>query len=183
MKSSDDLKNDHKLIHRMLSVVDTAINKLKKGEGLPQDFMPDAVEFFREFADKYHFGKEEGMLFEEMEAAGVFTQKLPIESIRHDHYVGRAYMNKLCEIAGRCNDDFQNCRDELIENLEGFSEHILSHSRRENRVLYPLGDALISEERDRKLMEYYRQIDKRFSGYREKYTEVVERLERQLKHD
>ncbi len=180
MKSTEILREEHLLINRMIKVVEAGLEQIHKGVAVSRDFLRDVAEFFCEFADKYHFAKEEGKLFEEMELAGVFTRQLPIESIRHDHHVGRAYINRISRLAQNCSSQKkEDCR-ELIADLKGFIAHIQQHSRREERVLYPLSDALIPPHRDEKVLEYFRQVDKKFPGYREKYSNMVEKLEREM---
>ena len=180
MKATYILRQEHKLIHRMLDVVRVAVDLMKNGRDVTDRFLMNVAEFFREFADKYHFGKEEGKLFEEMERAGVFTQQLPIESIRHDHFVGRAYINKIILYTGDCRQDDPDWRENLISNLENFIEHIEHHSRKEDRVLYPLSDSLINSSRNEKVIEFYQEIDRQYPGYKEKYTRMVEQMEQEL---
>jgi hemerythrin-like domain-containing protein len=161
----------------MMAVTEKGLERLKSRGHLPEDFLQKVAEFFREYAEKFHFGKEEGRFFEEMEEAGVF-QQLPIESIVEEHYIGRSYLKKIAKAACECRFDDAQWLQETVRCLEGFIDHLRSHSRKENRILYPLSESLIPPERDEKIMESYRQIEAKYPGYQEKYSRMVEELER-----
>jgi hypothetical protein len=67
MTPTDQLKEEHEGILLMLRILEKVSAKLKSGEKVDPDHLERIVEFFRVFADKCHHGKEEDLLFPEME--------------------------------------------------------------------------------------------------------------------
>ena len=59
MKSLEILIKEHALILHALECLTAARDKLEKGERPPKAFFEKAVEFFQNFADKFHHFKEE----------------------------------------------------------------------------------------------------------------------------
>lgn len=161
----------------MLNVLDTANHKFQTGFPIPPDFISDIFDFLNEFVIKFHFGKEEGMMFEEMEEAGVFIEQLPIEFFKHEHDRLRNYLDKTDARLSKENISEQEKREILVEFIEKTVEILVSHSRNEDRVLYPMGDRLIPGERDKKLMEYYKSFDKKYPNYYKKYLDMVKKYE------
>src|SRR4030043_258551 len=62
-KPTQDLYEEHGGIILMLKIMGKIAEKLKKGEEVKKEHLSRIVEFLRNFADKCHHGKEEGILF------------------------------------------------------------------------------------------------------------------------
>jgi hemerythrin-like domain-containing protein len=170
----------------MMNVVEIGIELIEKGQQVPDDFLSNAVEFFWEFAVQFHFEKEEELLFNEMEKAGLFIEELPIEAFKHEHQIQREYMERLfkdlsnyksCEGRANCAEKEQK----FFQDLSAFFQILRRHSIREDRVLYPMSDRLIAQKNDLKLIEYYTKMENRYGGYQEKYQNLVEKYESLLK--
>jgi hemerythrin-like domain-containing protein len=71
MKSIESLMNEHRVIEHGLVLLERIINGLNSGERIPADIIRILIRFFREFADKYHHGKEEDSLFPLLESRGI----------------------------------------------------------------------------------------------------------------
>ena len=65
-KPTADLIEEHGGIMLMLLIMGKVASKLEKDETIEQDHLNKIVKFLRNFADKCHHGKEEGILFPEL---------------------------------------------------------------------------------------------------------------------
>lgn len=70
MKPTDILKQEHRAIERMLTVLETTVQRMKQGENASPQIIRDALSFIQQFADRCHHGKEETILFTAMEQKG-----------------------------------------------------------------------------------------------------------------
>ena len=77
-KAMTDLMNDHEAILSALDIFTKILDSNKAKGTVNVQEMTDFVNFLKEFADKCHHGKEEGMLFPAMIAAGVPDHGGPI---------------------------------------------------------------------------------------------------------
>jgi hemerythrin-like domain-containing protein len=57
------LIDEHRLIERFVVLIKKEIEKIVEHKEVEPNFIVVAVDFFRTYADKYHHGKEEGILF------------------------------------------------------------------------------------------------------------------------
>jgi hemerythrin-like domain-containing protein len=59
----ETLIREHDVIQRVLYLLDVVADILSRDVPVPEGFQPWVVEFFRDFADRFHHAKEEGLLF------------------------------------------------------------------------------------------------------------------------
>jgi hemerythrin-like domain-containing protein len=174
MKSIEILRRDHTLMKRVLDLSEKAMKMLKDGQPLPEGLPEKLSDFLVSFIIRCHMGKEEEIVFDEMEAAGVFTDELTIESVRKDHCIIRSYIEKIAAtVSGEKDGD-------LIEYLDGMVTNMQAHSKREDRVFYPMGNRLISPEADERILRHYETMDSACHNYFEVYTKIVEGMEAQM---
>lgn len=58
---------EHRLIEKMVKLLSVELDRLKAGGKINRSFNLAAVDFFRVYADRTHHGKEENILFSELE--------------------------------------------------------------------------------------------------------------------
>jgi len=66
MQPVEILISEHRLIEQMVSLLEKEIEKTTSAGKVDPNFLVAVVDFFRTYADKYHHGKEEGILFKEL---------------------------------------------------------------------------------------------------------------------
>src|SRR3989304_7184874 len=71
------LKQDHRVIERMLKVRATAADRLDRGQEVDPSVFDRSLDFIRQFADYNHHGKEEDILFNAIEQAGIPSLAAP----------------------------------------------------------------------------------------------------------
>jgi hemerythrin-like domain-containing protein len=57
------LMKEHRLMERMITLLETELQKSKKSLKINTEFITVAIDFFRTYADRTHHGKEEDILF------------------------------------------------------------------------------------------------------------------------
>jgi len=77
LSAAETLEEEHKLILRMLKALSTLQPRIEKGE-IDHDTLTSVVDFFRNYADKFHHAKEEAQLFPTLEKRGVKPKGCPI---------------------------------------------------------------------------------------------------------
>lgn len=71
MRPTEELVTEHNAIKRMLDILERVSRRLEIGETVDAEHLERIVDFIRGFADRCHHGKEEDLLFPEMEEAGI----------------------------------------------------------------------------------------------------------------
>ena len=67
MKPRGPLMIEHRLIEKMFALVREEVQQVKNGKRLDPIFVDTVVDFIRTYADRTHHGKEEDILFRDLE--------------------------------------------------------------------------------------------------------------------
>lgn len=65
------LRDEHEVILRVVDATEATANAIEWGAEAPAQFLNEIVEFLRLYADRQHHGKEEDLLFPELENKGM----------------------------------------------------------------------------------------------------------------
>jgi hemerythrin-like domain-containing protein len=129
------LRDEHRLILRVLGLLESAAARLSAGGALPAGWWEQTIGWLREFADHNHHAKEERYLFPALAKAGVPVQGGPVGVMLAEHEQGRALMRAMD------TGDLRSRTDAARRYIELLREHI----DKENGVLFPLTDAVLDE--------------------------------------
>lgn len=180
MQPTDDLKNEHRVIERMLAVLSKACDKLEKGEDVDGEVFTGAVDFFQNFADKCHHTKEEKLLFEKMMERGISGEVGPIAVMMREHQDGRAHVRKL---AGLTRDGYSDAQRKAIIRIgRAYIDLLSKHIQKEDNVLYPLADEILEKEDKEELEKGFEDVEEKVMGpgVHERYHHMIEEWERKL---
>ncbi|HEY6872759.1 MAG TPA: hemerythrin domain-containing protein [Geobacteraceae bacterium] len=172
------LVREHRLIVRMLAVLEKRASQTARGEYRNYRFYLDAVDFIRNFADRFHHAKEEDVLFEALVANGMPRANSPVAAMLMEHDHGRAFVKGMEEaaqaaLAGQAGQDAA-----IAENALGYAELLKEHIAKEDGILYPLAERVIPEEVRDGIVAAYEQAEARIPAELEaRYREIVERCE------
>src|SRR5919109_4806316 len=104
------LVDEHKLILRMLALLERNAPLTAQGRYTNYRFYLDAVDFIRSYADRFHHAKEEDILFEALVANGMPRENSPVAAMLMEHDAGRAYVKAMEEatLAAMAGDAARN---------------------------------------------------------------------------
>jgi len=182
MLATENLKEEHQVILRMIKVLIIASAKLERGEDVSLDVFKKAVDFIRTFADRCHHAKEEDNLFPLIGKRGILTHGGPIAVMLMEHEQGRQYVKGLAEALARCESCDKTAKNAIIENARGYAELLDQHIFKEDNILYPMGDKVLSQSDNRELLIKFKKIEKVIigEGKHEYYLDVIGELEKEL---
>jgi hemerythrin-like domain-containing protein len=179
MTPTDELKEEHQGILLMLKILDKVCVKLESKEKVDPDHLERIVEFFRVFADKCHHGKEEDLLFPEMEKSGVPKERGPIGVMLIEHDQGRAFVKGMGEAATRYKKGESTGLAEFTKNARDYIALLTQHINKENNILFPMGDRAISREKQGELVEAFETLEREKigAGTHEKFHQLLHHLQ------
>ncbi|PPD59101.1 hemerythrin domain-containing protein [Dehalogenimonas etheniformans] len=164
MNPTDQLREEHGAILELLSVMDNISQRLNTNEAVDQEDLESIVDFIRIFADKCHHGKEEGLLFPAMEAAGMEGEYGPIAVMLSDHEQGRKYVGELAHGVETYSSDNNNAPMTIIGAISSYTNLLRQHIYKENNILFPMADRLLSPEKQQVLMDGFEELEERVIG-------------------
>ena len=179
MSATDVLKDEHRGVERMLAIVEAAGKRLEAGGDVPADLYLSAVDFFRGFTDGCHHAKEEEKLFPTLEQRGILREGGPIGVMLAEHEQGRAYVRAMAEAAGRYSKGDRSAAPLLIQNGRGYVGLLRQHIAKENDILFPMADKILSGAEQAQLLEAFETIERERTGAgeHERYHRMLDDLE------
>ena len=180
MYSIDQLELEHENINRVNDVIQAISLKILHGEEVPVEDLRKMVEFIRDYGDAYHHGKEEEILSSYMlEHLGPVAEKLVRSGMYVEHDQGRALV---LDLEAALNEYETNPTEEgkleIMTNALGYRRQLRSHIDKENDVVYPFAVKNLPAEVLEKVEEETRVFNDKNTEVREKYTALLEELEK-----
>lgn len=178
MELTKDLIEEHKLIKRIIDVLEKEIGMLNKGVNVKPEIFEQAADFIRNFADKFHHAKEEDILFKEMVKKGMPEKDSPIEVMLIEHEQGRNFVKGLIKATEEFKSGDKKAVAEIIENAKGYIDLLREHIDKEDNILYPLAERSLDNKKE--LLEKFKEAETRKGGIStiNKYRNIVIKLEK-----
>ena len=182
MRPTEILMAEHRVIERVLATMQAALQRSAAQERLRPGFFLDAVEFIQGYADDYHHQKEEGILFTEMEAQGFPKEGGPIVVMLAEHEQARAYTRAMQAAAQRWDGGDATAQTEVTLNAQAYVSLLGDHIYKEDNILYPMADQLLSPEDQERMADTFREMERTAtdSGALGRLLSLVDALEREI---
>ena len=140
MDPIDVLMDEHQTILEVLDAMDGYAARINDQGADPAD-LRGFTDFLRGFADTYHHGKEEEILFTSLVANGFPRDSGPIAVMLYEHEESRKNVRalvRLAELADRpaAWDDAE--RIKIATYARSYSSLLRSHIEKEDHILYPM---------------------------------------------
>ncbi len=171
--------DEHKLILRMIYLVEKNTDLLEQGKFRNWQFYLDAVDFIRNYADHFHHAKEEDVLFVELIKNGMPEKQSPIEAMHMEHDQGRAHVRGMEEAAQKALDGEVGQTAIVAEHARGYAALLRSHIEKENDILYPLAERVLPEDVRARMLDAYAEAEATTPELERKYLKLVEGYEQQ----
>jgi len=142
------------------------------------DAFTDCVTFIRLFADACHHGKEEDLLFPELEKAGLPHDQGPIAVMLHEHQQGRLFARHMAGALDGARAGDPQARATLRNAATGYVNLIRGHISKEDHVLFAMADQAVQGSACRSLCAGYGAVcARRFEGHsKEQLQDLGERI-------
>lgn len=182
MVATEALKKDHRVIEKMLNILEAASKKIEGGEDIPAEFLKKASDFIRNFADNYHHGKEEDILFKTMEERGFPRESGPVAVMLAEHDEGRGYARALAEEIEKYAAGDIGAKKRIAESARNYAGLLSQHIQKEDNILYMMADNILPEPLQRELLNRFDLVEKEKlgEGGRQCYVDLVDELERAI---
>ena len=168
---------EHQLILRMISLVEQNTTLVEKGAFSNWTFFLDAIDFIRNYADRFHHAKEEDVLFVELVKNGMPEKQSPIEAMHIEHDQGRDFVRNLEAAAQKVLAGETEQIPAIISNARGYAALLRGHIEKEDTVLYPLAERILPEEVRSGMLQSYDDAEQKTPELEQKYRQLVERYE------
>jgi hemerythrin-like domain-containing protein len=169
---TETLEAEHRLIQKVVAGMALLAEALERGGEADVATLESVVEFLRTFADRCHHGKEEALLFPALERRGVPGQGCPLGGLTMEHQKGRAMVRELADAVRAYRERESTAKERLVASLRALAGFYPNHIWREDYLLFPLADKVLTPEDQSDLGEKFEAVE------REVGVEAHERFER-----
>ncbi|MFZ0889788.1 MAG: hemerythrin domain-containing protein [Candidatus Binataceae bacterium] len=159
MTATEQLRHEHEAITLVLSILDRFCQRLGTGQDVNLEHFDQVLEFIQVFADKCHHGKEEQFLFPALETAGIPKTGGPLGVMLSEHEHGRALIQQLAASWQKYKSGDRAASAELITSARNYITLLNAHIFKENNVLFPMAEARLSADTQRKLLEEFDRLE------------------------
>ena len=158
-KAIEDLEHEHEVIASALTIIDRIVSRIRRNERVELPDLQNFVGFLKEFADKCHHGKEEGILFPALIKAGMPVKGGPIEAMLQEHELGRSLVVEMeSALKGTPNlSGFGSAADR-------YSALLREHIQKENQVLFPRAERTLSSARLDTIYDAFEEHERKVIG-------------------
>lgn len=174
MKPTKILSEEHENIIKVINALDKECDVLESGKELDKSFFEKAIDFIRNYADKFHHAKEEDILFKKICDNEGKMHCNPVEQMLHEHDLGRDFVKNME------NGLFENDKEKVIYNAREYGKLLREHIFKEDKILYPMADEVIDENDQKEMLKRFKEAEeKKFDkGVKKKYLALVKEFEK-----
>ncbi len=158
-KATEELEHEHRIIQQVVGGMAIIIEKLESGKEIDPAVLTDLSEFMQTFGDKCHHGKEEDYLFKLLEKKGVPVSGCPLAVLLHEHEKGRGLLADLKLTSETYIRAPHAGKEALIGTLRRLIELYPAHIWKEDYLLFPMTNKLLSESDQEELRAQFEQHD------------------------
>ena len=176
MQARAPLMIEHRLIERMISVIKNVLLKIETKKEVDPLFVDIAVDFIRVYADRTHHGKEEDILFSELENKSLSAEDQRVmNELIEEHVFGRQTTKALVDANNRYRNGDETALEDIARKFRTLTEFYPKHIEKEDRVFFPASRGYFTDEEDQAMLKEFWEFDRKM--IHEKYKSVVEQLE------
>jgi hemerythrin-like domain-containing protein len=139
----DVLMTEHRTIERVLAAVEARLAEAEGGP-VPYEFLTQALDFFRNFADGCHHAKEEELLFPLLEQRGIPRANGPIGCMLNEHVQGRNYLAVVRANLDAARDGSSEAVSAVYDAATGYIGMLRRHIYKEDQILFQMAIRTLS---------------------------------------
>ncbi|MCA9450627.1 MAG: hemerythrin domain-containing protein [Candidatus Omnitrophica bacterium] len=160
MKPTETLMKEHRIIEQVLNCLEKIAEEAKVNGKLEEDQVEEALDFFKKFADACHHGKEEDCLFPLIHERGIPKDGGPIGQMLLEHKLGREAIRKMEDAIPAASEGNPIALAIFLEGARDFVQLLRSHIQKEDQVLFPMANQVLSSEDQEKVSASFQEAEK-----------------------
>lgn len=175
MKPRGPLMIEHRLIEKMLIIAGKELEAIRKNKKVNTVFIDTLVDFIRTYADRTHHGKEEDILFKELEKKTLNEKdKKGMKELIEEHITARRVVKELVESKVKYIDGDSNSINTIIDKLTFLINFYPEHIRKEDKAFFPDTEIYFSNDELESMLNKFWEFDRNM--IHEKYNSLYESL-------
>lgn len=172
MQARGPLMVEHRLIERMIDLIKSALGQIESERKVDPVFVDTAVDFIRTYADRTHHGKEEDILFRDLDKKDLSDEDRQVmNELIEEHVFGRKTTKALVDANTRYRNGDASALAAIADQLKTLVEFYPKHIEKEDKVFFPASRGYFTDEEDQAMLAEFWEFDRKM--IHEKYKAVV----------
>ena len=172
MQARGPLMVEHRLIEKMLTVIEAELKRIKSTNKVNPLFIDTVVDFIKVYADRTHHGKEEDILFKKLKEKPLSSEDRKImDKLIKEHIRGRLITKALVQANDRYRRGIKEAINDIIEKLQTLIEFYPRHIEKEDKEFFPSVRKYFNEKEEQVILAEFREFDANM--IHEKYNGIV----------
>jgi len=173
MKPRGPLMIEHRLIEKMLAIINDRIMAIEKSQTVDPVLIDTIVDFIKTYADRTHHGKEEDILFRDLEGKNMSESDTKImKELVEEHQQGRKLVADLVAAKESYLAGNKESLTAMIKELKALTAFYPAHIKKEDDMFFPSTEKYFTNEELNAMLEEFWTFDRNL--IHEKYKNVVE---------
>jgi hemerythrin-like domain-containing protein len=182
----DILLDEHKLVERVIDLVEQIRDRLKEEKEVPATVFWKLVDFLYNYSDVIHHSKEEDVLFAKMQD---YAEKLPtavkdqIAVLIDQHLQGLDLANEMHKAIRDYKRGSAGARKRILQAVTSYVELMKPHFQSEEDDVFPAMVKVLSKADKDQMKADFDRFDRLVGGAEahKRYERVVSELEKELR--
>jgi hemerythrin-like domain-containing protein len=176
MNPIEILMQEHRLIERMVGLLEEELSKIKEKKLVDANFIDFAVDFMNIYTDKSHHGKEEDVLFRDLgrKALSQEDKRIMDELIEEHNYFRRTVVS-LVNAKEKYVEGEKEALSGVMVNINELIKLYPAHIDKEDNNFFISTQAYLSKREWDNMFKEFQEFDRNVKD--EKYKTVVKKLE------
>ena len=149
---------EHRIIEIVLDCLSEMIQDVMTQRKLKFFDAENAINFFKNYADKFHHCKEEDQLFKIVEEKNIPEELEYIRDLLSDHEKGRTYVKGMADSFREAAHGNSDMLMEFAKNGRDYIDILRAHILKEDRMFFPLVEKSFSDDEKKKLTRSFGEV-------------------------
>jgi hemerythrin-like domain-containing protein len=175
MQARGQLMVEHRLIERMIRLIEGIVAQIESTGEIDPVLIEAIIDFIRSYADQTHHGKEEDILFRELDKKNLSAKvRQVMNELTEEHVIGRKTTKVLADANIRYRNGDPSSLSIIAEQLKAFIDLYPQHMEKEDKFFFPASLAYFTDEEDQAMLAEFLEFDREM--IQEKYKGVITEL-------
>lgn len=161
MKPAGPLMIEHRLIERMIHLMERHVVAMEKGGRVDERFLDTAVDFIRTYADRCHHGKEEDILFRDLAKKPLSdAHRRQMADLVEEHVYARKTVGLMLAAEARYLRGDREAFAQVLACIRELLVFYPGHIRKEDREFFPAAMGYLDASEQAAMLEEFREFDR-----------------------
>lgn len=167
---------EHRLIERMLELARKEVCSITQWKRADVVFLDQAVDFIKTYADRTHHGKEEDILFRDLEKRPLSPgHRKMMQDLVNEHKFARGIVAEMVAARQRYMAGDAQAVEVIKVKLQALADFYPVHIAKEDKEFFPATERYYNSSELDAMLQEFREFDRKM--IHDKYKAVVQQLE------